>query len=152
MLKTLYAHVRDVLIPLNSGQVSRAKSLHTIRLWYRLNPFKFRAGIQSPNSWAKVSQRKVLIPLNSGQVSRVADAAPAARHVGLNPFKFRAGIQSLTTLIIISPCVLIPLNSGQVSRDSGWTLSSGRTSLNPFKFRAGIQRRYHKLYPWLLKS
>ena len=59
-----------VLIPLNSGQVFRAPSVKKSEQLTRLNPFEFRAGIQS-NIPQQAPVPDVLIPLNSGQVFRV---------------------------------------------------------------------------------
>ena len=82
-----------------------------------LNPFEFRAGIQSRGFSDIVATRQVLIPLNSGLEFNPAWDTAMDAVMGLNPFEFRAGIQSEAAI-------------------AAYHAARG---LNPFEFRAGIQ-------------
>ena len=81
-----------------------------------LNPFEFRASIQSITTWTKAAE------------------------LSLNPFEFRASIQSLNQNAFVNMLlVLIPLNSGHLFSPACIRVGRVGDCLNPFEFRASIQ-------------
>ena len=83
--------LKDVLIPLNSGQLLCQSPKVTLSNRLSLNPFEFRAVTLSLKGFADGVFHGVLIPLNSGQL--------------LCPKK---------GIMYTVETVLIPLNSGQL--------------------------------------
>ena len=129
-----------------------------------LNPFEFRASVQTdlhcrvkPSvcvsiplnsgrqsrraSSNRLRSRPVSIPLNSGRQSRLEKAE--GRRVGRVSIPLNSGRQSRREprLGADAPRVSIPLNSGRQSRLAGTVTFSFDDGLNPFEFRASVQTR-----------